>query len=64
MKPRFTGLAIAALLIVAAGHPGYAEDATASQNPADANRRSNRGAARERAASVADAESRRAGVTA
>lgn len=33
MKPRFTGVAMAALLVVAAGHPGYAEDATASKTP-------------------------------
>jgi hypothetical protein len=31
MKPLFTGLAIAASLVVAAGLPGYAEDATASK---------------------------------
>jgi hypothetical protein len=33
MKPLFTGLAIAASLVVAAGLPGYAEDATASKIP-------------------------------
>jgi hypothetical protein len=33
MKPLFTGLAIAALLVVGAGHPGYAEDATGSKTP-------------------------------
>jgi hypothetical protein len=59
MKRHFAGIAIAALLLIGPTFPGHAEDAASSTVPS-----SNRGAAAERAASVAGAESRRAGVTA
>ena len=64
MKTYFTGLAVAALLVIGATLPGYAEDAAAPAAPAAPAATPNRGAAAERAASVDRAEDRRAGVSA
>jgi hypothetical protein len=70
MKTPFTGLAVAAVLVIAPALPGYAEDAAAPRGDPRAHHCSNarvcstRGAAAKRAASVAGAENRGACVTA
>ena len=70
MKTPFTGLAVAAVLVIAPALPGYAEDAAAPRGDPRAHHCSNarvcstRGAAAKRAASVAGAENRGAGLSA